>query len=187
MVQLNQRKANSVKGMKAFARARVVHNSQISAAGEGSMKALTVMQSKEVNTLNLKDGDVDHGDAGPRAAGDFQFTAIAVPEMGQTRRGCRGENSGDGVGHESLNMDYGLAVGRVVEGQVLNDREECDRGLVTSIRPGMECSNNLVGFPSGCSDIRGETQEDDTGIDFAHYSLSDGSDGSAGLVAHGVD
>ena len=43
---------------------------------------------------------------------------------------------------------------------------------------------NLVGFPSGCSDIRGETQEDDTGIDFAHYSLSDGS---GGLVAHGVD
>ena len=78
-------------------------------------------------------------------------------------------------------MDYGLAVSRVVEGQLLNDREECNRGLTTSIHPGMESSDSLVGFPGKCPGIGGGTQEDDTNIHSVHYSSSDGS---GGLAAH---
>lgn len=54
--------------------------------------------------------NVGYGDAGPRAAGDFHFAAIAMSEMGQNRRGSSGENSGDRVGRESsyLNLDDGL-------------------------------------------------------------------------------
>ena len=71
-----------------------------------------------------------------------------------------------------------------MEGHLLTDREECERGLAASIRLGMESSNSLVGFPGGCSDAGGGTQEADTGIQTVHYSSSDGS---GGLAAHGAD
>lgn len=71
-----------------------------------------------------------------------------------------------------------------MEGHLLTDREECERGLVASIQFGMESSDRLVGFPGRCSSIGGGTQEAIIGLQSIHYSSSDGS---GGLAAHGVD
>nr|XP_023902463.1 uncharacterized protein LOC112014276 [Quercus suber]POF27029.1 uncharacterized protein CFP56_40394 [Quercus suber] len=173
------RKANSVKGMKAAARAMVGQNSQNSAAVKLNAPLQGVeMRSKELNVpvpmKRCTDRGIAYEASGPRAAaGEFQFAAVAVPEMGQTQRGSSGLNS-DRIGREVSNLDLAIGSGQ------LKDQEGMEEEVADSIRLGMENSDGLIGFPGDCSGTGEETQE----AQFKHGLLSDGS---GGCVAHGAD
>nr|POF27628.1 hypothetical protein CFP56_66750 [Quercus suber] len=112
--------------MKELARVKAIHTPQISAAREGSMKALTVVQSKELSAHSLKGDQAIHNPA--INAGDFHFAIIAMLEMGQIQRGSSGENYGERVGRESCKPNLVLAQ-ECMEGHLLTNKEECERGL----------------------------------------------------------
>ena len=70
--------------MKDIAHARALQTQLSSVAEEGNTKVFAVKQSKELNTQNLKGGEVGYGDAGARVAGEFQFVAT-MSEIGHKR------------------------------------------------------------------------------------------------------
>lgn len=127
----------------------------------------------------MKSNAIGSGDARPRATGGFQF-ATTVAEVGHKRWESSQPNSNFGAFQH--NFQEGL------EGFLPTDREECERGLDSSIRQSMESSDNsLVGFSGGCSNTGGRTQTDtgilaNTGLQSAQCSSRDGI---GSFAAHG--
>nr|POE97322.1 hypothetical protein CFP56_74350 [Quercus suber] len=172
------RKANSVKAMRAVARARAVQNSQSSAARELNAPFQGAeMRSKEMNApVHLKGctyRDSGNGDTGTKADGDFQFAAAAVSDMGQNRRGSIGLNS-DQIGCEVSIFELNHGVG------LLKDQEGVEGELTDTIRLGMENSDGLGVPPSECAGIEEGPQK-------AHYIYGLVSDENGGRVAYGAD
>ena len=164
------RKANSVKGMKADARAKAGYNFLTGAAREENRSPPHMMgQANAVVgsefTASSPAGAVSHLTT-PLPTGEFLFVVVAVSEMGQVRRGSSGVNSGDQSGREvsNLNWEYGL-------GQ--HEDQGMEEGLAN-------CNNGLMGCLGDCS-------SNGDGLQVAQSDHGSLSDGSGGCVALGAD
>ena len=152
------RKANSVKGMKADARASAGYNTLIGAAGEENKKDRSPSHM-------MGQVAVSHLNASSPARG-FLFAAVAVSEMGQVRRGSSGVNSGDRSGCKASNLNWEYGLGQHEDQGVEGGLADYNDGLASC--PG-DCSGNGDGLQVAQSD---------------HGSLSDRSGGCA---AHAAD
>ena len=164
------RKSNSVKGMKADARARAGYNFLIGAAGEENRSPPHMMgQANAIVgsefTASSPTGAVSHLTT-PSPTGEFLFVTVVVSEMGQVRRGSFGVNSGDRSGREvsNLNWDYGLG-------------QHEDQGVEGGLA---DCNDGLMGCPGDCFG-------NGDGLQVAQSDHGSLSDGSGGCAAHGAD